>query len=50
MPAKKLFTGIMHGGEVKHLKTDMDVAPKVPFGHAKEFQRMAIGAMRLWIG
>jgi len=28
----------IHGGEVKHLKTGMDMAPKVPFGEAHEFR------------
>ncbi len=36
MPGEQIIFTKYDGGEVKHPKTDMDVAPKVPYGHAKE--------------
>ena len=32
MPGEQIIFTKFDGGEVKHPKTDMDVAPKVPFG------------------
>jgi hypothetical protein len=36
MPGEQIIFTKFDGGEVKHPKTDMDVAPKVPYGTAKE--------------
>ncbi|MEO6036172.1 MAG: DUF1549 and DUF1553 domain-containing protein [Verrucomicrobiota bacterium] len=36
MPGEQIIFTRYDGGEVKHPKTDMDVAPKVPVGTAKE--------------
>src|SRR5260370_3635710 len=36
MPGEQIIFAKYDGGEVKHPKTDMDVAPKVPVGSAKE--------------
>jgi len=38
MPGEEVVYRNFNGGEVKHLKTDMPVAPKVPFGTERELK------------
>ena len=38
LPGEEIVYRNYNGGEVKHLKTDMVVAPKVPFGSEREMQ------------
>jgi hypothetical protein len=47
MPGEEVVYRNYNGGEVKHLKTDMVVAPKVPFGSEREISRMKIAAILL---
>ncbi len=38
LPGEEIVYRNFNGGEVKHLKTDMVVEPKVPFGHEREIK------------